>query len=71
MSYNNPKVSCTEVEQYMSNGPAVVTTTDVADHFEVSHVTARKRLTELADTNRIANRELHTTMVVWWLPEKK
>ena len=69
MNNNQKKVSCDEVEQYLTDGPAVVTTTDVADHFDVSHVTARKRLEALADTDRIANRRLHSTMVVWWLPE--
>lgn len=63
------KIDCIDVYEYMNNMVPVVTATGVADHFNVNHMTARKRLQELADAGRVVKLPLHETTTAWYLPE--
>lgn len=64
------KLTCVETYKYMEKSDPVVTTMAIKDQFGVSHVTARKRLQELADAGRIVKLPLNATMTVWYLPER-
>lgn len=64
------KLTCVETYEYMEHGDPVVTTMGVKDHFNVSHVTARKRLHELAAAGCIVKQPLNETMTAWYLPKQ-
>lgn len=57
------------VYDYVADRDLVATTRGTADHFDVSHVTARSRLRELVDADRIETQTLDKVMAVWWTKE--
>lgn len=61
------KLTCKDVYEHLQDG-SPVGTMEVAESFEVSHMTARKRLQELTDAGLINRRKIHETTVVWWCP---
>ena len=61
------KVSCKEVKEYMKKADPVVSTIEVANQFDVSHVTARSRLKELSEDGQVIEQKLHPSMAAWYL----
>ena len=61
------KLTCDDVYCYLEDRPPVGTI-EIAQRFDVSHMTARKRLQELVDNGRVVQTKIHETTVVWWVP---
>lgn len=62
------KLTCEEVRSYLLHRPPVGTM-EVAEAFDVSHMTARRRLNELVEDDRVMRTKVHHSMVVWWIPD--
>lgn len=61
------KLTCDEVRSYLLHRPPVGTM-EVAEAFDVSHMTARRRLCELVENNRAMRTKINHSTVVWWVP---
>ena len=58
-----------DVYRHMAENDPLVTAKGLADELEVSHVTTRARLEELAEHGYIRRRRLHATTTAYWHPE--
>jgi len=72
LNYRVPQraVDSIDVYEHMKETNPVVSTTDIADQFDVSHVTARKRLRELVEGGYVGNQKLHESTEAWYLTER-
>lgn len=70
---NNPalRVTCREVYDMMQERPfPIMTTTDVADYFDVSRPTANERLGKLQNDGWIRREDMNRRTRVWYIPER-